>query len=337
MTIDPTAEEQHPHHRSARERQRRGPMWGCMKWVGCSTIGFAALILIGVGGGWWYLGSSSFAGLVRLRIEKTMESRLGRDVTIGSVQIERGRQSRVIVNDIRIANVPGGKRRNFATAKQLIITGGIDSFWGRKIRVGRIDLVEPRVSFEVFEPGGKFDHNFPHWQSGPKSRFEIYHLTLGTLQVNNGTFEFVDHRHDITTIARRMTSTVHITSQEDLYAGVMSSPAVEVRIQDFTPFNTGMRAQFRYTPNVLDLQSVALEGGNDLRIFVDGRVSPLADAVYNLRVRGDVGLNRVREIFKVEKPLEGSFVMDANLRGKQGAFVLAGGWCRRASTPTSTS
>src|SRR5688572_13287612 len=103
MTIDPTAEEQQPHHRSARERQRRGPMWGCMKWVGCSTIGFVALILIFVGGGWWYVGSSSFAGLVRLRIEKTMEARLGRDVTIGPVQIERGRQSRVIVNDVRIA------------------------------------------------------------------------------------------------------------------------------------------------------------------------------------------------------------------------------------------
>jgi outer membrane protein insertion porin family len=326
MTIDPTAEEQQPHHRSARERQRRGPMWGCMKFLGCSAIGIPVLILIIVGGGWWYLGSSSFAGLVRLRIEKTMEARLGRDVTIGSVRIERGRQSRVIVSDVRIANVPGGKRRNFATAKQLIITGGIDSFWGRKIRVGRIDLVEPRMSFEVFEPGGKFEHNFPHWQSGPKSRYEIYHLTLGTLQVNNGTFEFVDHRHNITTIARRMTSTVHITSTEDLYAGVMNSPAMEVRIQDFMPFTTGMRAQFRYTPNVLDLQSMALEGGNDLRIFVDGRVAPLADAVYNLRVRGDVGLNRVREIFKVQKPLEGSFVMDANLRGRQGDFVLAGGW-----------
>src|SRR5947209_16265597 len=108
MTIEPTAEEQHPHHRSARERQRRGPMWGCLRWIGCGTIGLFALILIILGGGWWYLGTSSFSGLVKLRIEKTLEARLGRDVFIGSVQIERGRQSRVIINDIRIANVPGG-------------------------------------------------------------------------------------------------------------------------------------------------------------------------------------------------------------------------------------
>jgi len=326
MTDENAAEEQQPHHRSSRERQRRGAMWGCMKWVGCSSVGLLVLLLVIVGGGWWYLGTASFADLVRLRIEKTMEARLGRDVTIGSLKIEKGTQSRVIVNDIKIANVPGGKRRNFATVKQLIITGGIDSFWGRKLRVGRVDLIEPRMSFEVFAPGGKFDHNFPHWQSGPPSRYEIYHLELGTLQVHNGTFEFVDHRHDITAIARRMTSTVNTTSKENLYAGVMNSEAVEMRIQDFVPFKVGMRAQFRYTPNVLDLQSVALEGGPDLKIFVDGRVAPLADAVYNLRLRGNVGLNRIREIFKVQKKLEGPFILDASLRGKQGDFILAGGW-----------
>src|ERR1041385_8033011 len=326
MTIEPTAEEQHPHHRSARERQRRGPMWGCMRWVGCGGVGLVALILILIGVGWWYLGTSSFAGLVKLRIQKTMEARLGRGVYIGSVQIDRGRQSRVIINDVRIANVPGGKRRHFATVKQIIITGGIDSFWGRKIHVGRIDLIQPRMSFEVFAPGGKYAHNFPHWQSGPPSRYEIYHLDLGTMQIQNGTFELVDHRHDITSIARQMTGTVNITSKEDLYAGGMNSAAVEMRIQDYVPFKVGMRGQFRYTPNALDLQSVALEGGPDLRVFVSGRVAPLADAVYDLRVRSAVGLNRVREIFKIQKTLDGMLVLDASLRGKQGNFSMTGGW-----------
>ena len=161
MTIEPTAEE-HPHHRSARERQRRGPMWGCMKFFGCGGIALVALIAILVIIGWLYIGTKSFAELVQLRIQKTMESRLGRSVSIGSVEIERGRQSRIIINDVRIANVPGGKRRHFATVKQIIITGGIDSFWGRKIRVGRVDLIDPRMSFEVFKPGGPFDHNFDH-------------------------------------------------------------------------------------------------------------------------------------------------------------------------------
>src|SRR2546430_15681108 len=106
MSIEPTAEEQHPHHRSARERQRRGPMWGCLKWMGCGSIALIALIMFLVGGGRVYLGSSSFAALVKLRIAKTTEARLGRQAPIASAQIQKGNQSRLIVNDLPIANLP---------------------------------------------------------------------------------------------------------------------------------------------------------------------------------------------------------------------------------------
>ena len=73
-------------------------MWGCLRWIGCGTIGLFALILIILGGGWWYLGTSSFSGLVKLRIEKTLEARLewtGRQagqVVGGAVGPQPGRQ-----------------------------------------------------------------------------------------------------------------------------------------------------------------------------------------------------------------------------------------------------
>ena len=301
-------------------------MWGCLKWMVGGTLGFFALLFLIIGGGWWYLGSSSFAGLVRLRIEKTLEARLGREVDVGDVRIERGRQSRVIINDLRVANLPGAAHPYFATVRQLIITGGIDSFWSRKIRVGRIDLIEPRIYFEVFPAGSKFVHNFPHWQTGPKSRYEIYHLDLGTLYAVHGAFEFLDRRHNIAALATNVSTTVQVTSKADLYAGVANSPLVQMRIQDYEPFNATMRGQFRYTPNVLDLQSVALEDGPDLRVFLSGRVSPLADGVYNLRLTSDIALNRVRHIFRIQKPLDGTLAMDTMLRGKQGDFTLNGGW-----------
>jgi outer membrane protein assembly complex protein YaeT len=324
MTIEPAAEEH--QHRSARERQRRGPMWGCLKWMGCSTISFFVVIAIIVIGGWWYLGSSSFAGLVRLRIEKTLESRLGRNVDIASVQIERGRESRIIINGLRIANSPGAVHPYFATARQVIVTGGIDSFWGRKIRVGRVDVIEPHLWFEVYPVGAKLTHNFPHWNSGPKSRFEIYHLDLGDLHVQHGAFELLDRRHTITAVANDITSTIHVLSTEDLYTGVLSSPQFALNIQDYVPIRAALRTQFRFTPDNLALQSVALEGGNDLRVFANGKVAPLSEGAYDLHITSQIGLNRVREIFKVNKVLDGLIDLDGTLKGKGGTMTLAGGW-----------
>jgi translocation and assembly module TamB len=300
-------------------------MWGCLKWVGCSAIGLFVLLAVIIGGGWWYLGSSSFEGLVRLRIEKTLEARLDRKVSIGSVQIERER-GRITINDLRIANAAGASHPNFATVEQVIVTGGIDSFWGRKIRVGRIDIVEPHLNFEIFPEGSKLTHNFPHWSSGPSSRYEIYHLDLGNLYITRGAFEFLDRRHDILSTANNITSTIYVTPKEDLYAGVLTSPQFTVKIQDYLPIQAALRSKVRFTPDNLELQSVALEGGPDLRIFLNGKVAPLSDANYNLHLTSQVGLNRVKEIFKVKAALEGLIDVDGTLRGKGGAMSITGGW-----------
>lgn len=324
MNPEPTAEEH--HHRSARERQRSGPMWGCMRWMSGCVIGLAVILLLVIGGGWWYLGTSNFAGLVRLRVQKTLESRLGRHVTVGQVLIERGRLNRIVVNDVRIANAPGGVRPYFGTVRQLVITGGIDSFWGRKIVVDRVDIVDPHLSVEVFPAGSKLVHNFPHWDSGPPSRYEIYHLDLKKMFVTGGVVELLDRRNDLSIITTNLSTSMHATSTEDLYQGIATSPQLQVTIQDYKPFRVALRGEFRYSPNVLDFQSLALEGGPDLRVYLRGRLAPLADGVYNMHVTSQIGLNRVRDIFRINKTLDGTMSIDGTLRGRQGTFTLAGGF-----------
>lgn len=322
---DPTPAAEGHHHETARQRQRRGPMWGCLRWIVFVFGGLLLLLFLVIGGGWFYLGSSSFADLVRLRIEKTLEARLGRHVEVGPVEIVRTRIGKVTINGIRIANSPGAANPYFATVKQLVITGGIDSFWGRKIKVSRIDVIEPHLYFEVYPAGSKVVHNFPAWNSGPKSKYDIYHLDLGTMYITNGAFEFLDRRHDIAAVAAQITSKINVTTKADLYAGLATSPLFRMRIQNYVPFDTDFRAQFRYTPGVLELNSVALNGAN-MRIFLSGRLDPLTQGVYNLRVTSQLGLDRVKQIFGVQKTLEGVIALDTTLKGKQGTFTMAGGW-----------
>ena len=314
------------HHESARERQRRGPMWGCLRWLFGGVLAFVLLLVIIVGGLWIYFGTTDFADLIARKIETTLEARLGRKVTIGSIVLDRAHLTKVVINDLRIANAPGGVHPYFATVKQVTITGGISSFWRRSISVDRIDITEPQIFFEIYPAGSPLVHNFPHWNSGPPGRIEIVHVNMHTMYIANGGFDFLDRRHNMAADSNHISATINITSQKNLYAGTGSSPLVRMRIEDYAPFDMTMRAQFRYTPGVLELQSVALDGGPDLRVFLNGRLDPLTEGAYDFHLTSAVGLNRIQQIFRVQRPISGMVDMDATLRGKQGTFTLAGGW-----------
>ena len=307
---------------SARARHRRARRRGCVRFLAFSLVGLFALVLILVVGGYWYLGTSNFAELVRLRIETTLEGRLGREVTIGKVTIVRSRPQKVILDDVRIANAPGGVAKNFAIVRQVEITGGVESFRSRRVRVGRVDIRDPQVWFEIFPDG---THNFPKWKSGPKSPREILRIDIGSLFVTNGLFGFLDRKHDIEATAHRITSRVDVTRAEGLYEGIMTSTQMRVRLQDFLPFDVAMRGGFRYTPGTLALRSVALEG-KGIRTYLSGSIDPLTEAAYDLRLTSQLDLDRVREIFGVENTLEGTLALDGRLRGRAGDFELAGDW-----------
>ncbi|HEY0159424.1 MAG TPA: translocation/assembly module TamB domain-containing protein [Thermoanaerobaculia bacterium] len=308
--------------RSARERQRRGPMWGCMKGIFWLLGVVSVVLLLIVGGGWWYLGTTSFAGLVKARIEETLQNRLGREVTIGRVEIVRTRPQKVILHNLRIANAKGGAAPEFATVSRVEIAGGIESFWGRRVKVDRVDVIQPNLWFEIFPDG---THNFPKWKSGPKRPREIVHLDIGKLFVRNGAFCFNDRKHDIVAVAHDIDSNITVTRAEDLYEGIMNSPLVRVRLQDYEPFDVNMRGGFRYTPGVLALRSIALKG-RGIEAFIAGKLDPLTEAAYDLRLQSRIELERVKEIFRVEPLLEGQLALDTRLQGKAGNFRLTGGW-----------
>ncbi len=300
-------------------------MWGCLRAIFIGSLVTLGLLFLVIGGGYFYLGSSSFAGLVKLRIENTLSNRLGRTVTIGQVEFVRSRPQKVIIRDLRIANSPGAVNPYFATVKEVVLTGGVESLWGRSVKVSRVDVSEPHLWFEVYPAGAPLVHNFPHWKSGPRGKYEIVHLDLGTMYVKDGAFNFLDRKHTIAADATGLASTINVTLAENVYAGTFAGSRLNVKIQDYVPFDLDLRGGFRFTPNVLALESVALRGRN-IEAFLSGRLDPLADAVYNLRVRSNLGLDRVKEIFRINKVLDGVVSLDANLEGKAGDFTLSGGW-----------
>ncbi|MGZ8711221.1 MAG: AsmA family protein, partial [Thermoanaerobaculia bacterium] len=321
-------------HRSARERQRKGPMWGCLRLM---MIVF--LVIIGLGilltfVAPWALQTTITTNYIARRIENTLEARLGREVTIGRIEIVRTQlfePTKIVLHDLRIANAPGGVSPFFAQVQRVEIAGGIGSLRTRTLDVSRIDIINPRVNFEVFPQGSALQHNFPKWQRGPRRRYEIYRMAFDRMFIRGGNFLFLDRRHDIVAEASAIGADLTITSRENLYAGIMQSPRFVFRLQDYEPVEMNLRGGFRYTPGVLLLESIALRG-RGVEAFVSGKLDPLTDAVYDLRVRSNIALERVREVFRVSQTLAGTISLDTNLRGKSGDFRMTGGWVSNAIT-----
>jgi autotransporter translocation and assembly factor TamB len=315
-----------PRSKEGLERQKGRPMWGCARSIVILAAAALLILLIVIGGGWYYLGTSSFEDLVRLKLEKTMEAHLGRDVTIGRVTIVRTNPQRVILDNVTIANASGGLHPFFAKVRQVEITGGIDSFWQRRIKVGRIDVRDPQIYFEILPEGNPLSHNFPAWQTtGPPSKYEITHLDLGKMYLSGALFDFLDRRHDLHGVIADLSAEVTPTLSQQIYQGVLNSPDSTFTVQDYEPIPFGMRGGFYFKPGSLDLKSIALKGPG-LEVFVSGKIEPLTEGAYNLRVTSNVALARVRQIFRVEKVLQGTLITDGFLKGKQGDFVLDSGF-----------
>lgn len=310
------------HDEPAYVRERGRPMFGCLKglfWFGVIVVLF---LVMGAVSFWFWTGTTNFAEFVRKRVEVTLESRLSREVTIGKVDIVRGVETRAILSDVRIANVPGASHPYFFTAKQIVIAGGVDSFWGRRVKVGRVDIRAPWMSFEVLPKGSQFTHNFPKWKTGPKRRFEIYRLDISRLFVHGGMFEFVDRQRDVSAVVSQISADVTPTLRQSIYAGVVNSPNAVLRIQEYLPIPVTLRGGFLFTPGVLELKSIALRG-RGIETFLSGKIEPVTEAVYNFDIQSRLELERVQEIFKVERPLRGMISLDGTLRGTKGDFTLA--------------
>lgn len=324
MDSDQTSEEVAPAEAgdSATALGPRTPGRGCARGFLLLCIVLLVALFIALGGGWYYIGTERFARYIQAKIVENLASHLNRKVFIRQLTFVRGAQTRVIIDDLRIANPPGALTPWFATVRQVEIVGGIDSFLKRHIQVGRVDIRDPHVNFEVFPEGAPLSHNFPDWKSSPPSKYEITRVDVSKLFIDNLGFDFNDRRHQIVVNIGRLSSEVTPTVGLQTYSGLAQSPSVTVRIQDYLPFQLALRGGFRYLPGSLELKSIALKG-QGVETFIAGKLDPLTDGVYNLDLASHIELQRVRQIFRIDKKLQGLVAFNGKLSGRQGDFKLA--------------
>ncbi|MFN2443852.1 MAG: translocation/assembly module TamB domain-containing protein, partial [Thermoanaerobaculia bacterium] len=313
-----------PHRKGTSfERQKGRPIRGCIRLLGISTLGLVAFLILVVVGSWFYFRSASFARYVAAKVENFLEYKLDRDVTIGRVIVSRDAIGQIILRDITIANVPGATREYLATVEEVVIVGGIESFWTRTLRLGRVDVRGARLNVEFFAEGSPLSSNLPGWTSAQPRRFQITRVEVDRIFIAGATVELLDRRHELEILARGISSELTPTMQKQIYEGTATSPSVLVQWSDYERLDLAMRASYRYVPGTLALDGVVLEQ-DGIRVALSGKVDPLTEAVYDFDLESVTELAQIRRIFGLDAELEGTMEFDGALEGEKGAFRLIG-------------
>src|SRR5580704_15770353 len=141
-------------------QRRRHPIW---TWIIHTPWVLAVLTILAIVG---FFGSGAGNPLIRRLIIQRVESITGRDVEIRTVSIRWLALGVAIKGLVVHGNEPASTEPLFS-AEEARVGLRIDSFWGRKVALNDLLLVQPRVHLRVekngasnvplltLEPGGK--------------------------------------------------------------------------------------------------------------------------------------------------------------------------------------
>ncbi len=314
-----TAEQQTPEIEPEATRRRRG----CVRpLVWALLIGLGLVLLIAFGA-WYYTGSTSFESLVARRIEATLESRMDREVTIGSVTIERGRVTSVILEDVRIANVEGASHPWLAIVPRIVLEGGVESFRQRVVRVGTIEVYDPEVFIEIFPEGAPLSHNLPGWKRGEPRRFEIARIEMNDIEIRGGHLVYQDHRRDLTAELRQVNANIDPNMDEGVYRGIVVAESGTVEYRDWDPLEVSLRSGLTFADKTLILRGARVRS-DDLSLALSGTLNIGGEVSYELEIEGKTGLARIADVMNLDQDLEGPVSFDTVLKGTAGDFRLTG-------------
>ncbi|MBI2215622.1 MAG: translocation/assembly module TamB domain-containing protein [Acidobacteria bacterium] len=168
--------------------RRRGR--GCLHGIFRTTRTTFVIVLILLGAGWYWLEDGSIGEFLADKISSTLEEGLGRDVAVGRVSIRPTIPPRIIVRDIRIANLPGASSPEFARIGRIDVTGIIRSIVERRVDLGTIRVQDVFVSIEKMPAAAGGGFNVPTWAS--KEDSEPPNVDVRRLLLRNIAVEFVD-------------------------------------------------------------------------------------------------------------------------------------------------
>jgi len=256
----------------------------------------------------YVIGSGIADRWARARIMEQLEKATGARVELGNFHID-WRTLHVHFDGLTLhGREPAGTSPLFH-ADRLDIDIHVESFWGRKISLGVVEMSNFSAHIRV-EPDGSTNVPGPKTPTSPGKPAvqSLFDLKIAELRLQNGEILWNDRRRPISAEGRSFEFAMDYTSDAGgpAYLGKMSWQKFKVAAWQYLPFTSDLTARFTLRPDSFSLTQLQWKVPHS-EINAQVSVSNFLKPAWTFRYRGQLNLEDIRSILRKPNTPPGHF------------------------------
>ena len=281
----------------------------------CATVSVTiALALV------YIIGSGLADRWARRRIVEELERATGARVELGNFHIV-WRALHVRFDGLTLhGREPAGTPPLFH-ADRLEVDIHVDSFWGRKISLGSVDMSHFSAHVRV-EPNGSTNFPGPRIQGSPGKPpvQSLFNLKIAELRLQDGEILWNDTRKPLTAQGGNFEFAMDYANDagSPAYLGRMSWQKFKVRGWEYVPFASDLAARFTLRPDSFSLTQLQWKIPHS-EIEAQANVTSFSQPSLNFRYRGQLNFDDIRSLLRKPSTPAGhvEFTGEGKYAGKQ--------------------
>ncbi len=279
------------------DTRRRHPIW---TWVIHTPWVLAVLCILAIIG---FFGSGAGNPLIRRLIIQRVESITGRNVEVRTVSI-RWLALGVTLKGLVVHGSEPATTEPLFSAEEARLGLRVDSFWGRKVSLNDLLLVQPRVHLRVEKNGASNVPLLNMSPGGPRGKFgdTVFGMRVQHVRIDDGWILYNDIKTPMAVEGGELQFVVNLggTPQRPIYTGTFDWKSFQFTSESFWPIPVSVASTFTLTPNGFTIEQANVEA---MRSHFDGHIemTNFENPSWSFRYRGWVNLLDLRQALRSQE------------------------------------
>ena len=254
------------------------------KILGWTSAGVAALLILAVVAGYFYLHTSSFQQFAIHKIVEQANLATGGKTEIGGLDFQLSNLTAHLYN-ITVRGTESTDQPPLLHADKLTVGLKIVSALHHQVSLNELVVEHPVVHVQVNRDGKNNLPTAPPSQSS--SHTSVFDLAVAHAQLINGEINYNDRKIPLTADLHDLATNIQFESLAKRYDGTFSYDNGHLEYAQYAPLSHHLNLQFDATAERFDLRSMSLTVGSS-EVALNAKVSdysnPVADGDYRIRI-----------------------------------------------------